>query len=295
MTPLAILFIYCSLIVLGSLVGGWIPSQLRVTHLRMQLAISFVGGLMIGVAALQMLPHAVIETGNVHRVAWWFLMGVLLMFGMLRMFHFHEHGIAEQSHGGPACEHDHDHSHPHAHEHPSAHRLSWTAVAVGLSLHTLLDGLALAASVLADVQRDASTPLLGLGAFLAILLHKPLDALSITTLMEAGRWPAHWQQVVNAAFASMCPLGAAMFFVGWRLIGMEHHAVVGCALGLSAGIFVCIALSDLLPEVQFHSHHRIPLTLVLLAGVAVAYAIVCLEPPHVHANPSVTTDAVAGF
>jgi len=222
------------------------------------------------------------ETGDVTRVSWWFLLGILVMFGMLRMFHFHEHGVAEEAHGGPPCEHDHDHAHTHAHEHPTAHRLSWTGVAIGLSLHTLLDGLALAASVVADSQLATSLPLFGLGTFLAILLHKPLDALSITTLMAAGGWPAHWQQVVNALFASMCPLGAALFFVGWRLVGLEQHGMVGCALAFSAGVFICIALSDLLPEVQFHSHHRLPLSLLLLAGVAVAYAIVCIEPAHEH-------------
>ena len=50
---------------------------------------------------------------------------------------------------------------------------------------------------------------------------------------------------------------AAMFFAGWRLIGIEQHALLGCALAFSAGIFICIALSDLLPEVQFHSPYHL--------------------------------------
>lgn len=38
------------------------------------------------------------------------------------------------------------------------------------------------------------------------------------------------------------------------------------ALSFSAGTFLCIALSDLLPELQFHSHDRFKLSVALLAG-----------------------------
>ena len=34
--------------------------------------------------------------------------------------------------------------------------------------------------------------LLGLGVFLAIALHKPLDALPITSMMQAGGWVEIW-------------------------------------------------------------------------------------------------------
>ena len=54
-------------------------------------------------------------------------------------------------------------------------------------------------------------------------------------------------------------------------------------LGLAAGVFLCIALGDLLPEVEYHSHDRLSLSAALLAGVAVAYAVGLFEPPHQHA------------
>jgi zinc and cadmium transporter len=43
--------------------------------------------------------------------------------------------------------------------------------------------------------------------------------------------------------------------------------VTAVALAFSAGTFLCIALSDLLPELQFHSHDRLKLSVALLAGV----------------------------
>jgi zinc and cadmium transporter len=52
---------------------------------------------------------------------------------------------------------------------------------------------------------------------------------------------------------------------------------------LAAGAFLCIAAADLLPEVQFHSHDRILLTVALMIGIALAWALTQLEQtnhPH---------------
>ncbi|MDB4743826.1 ZIP family metal transporter, partial [Planctomicrobium sp.] len=65
--------------------------------------------------------------------------------------------------------------------------------------------------------------------------------------------------------------------------------IVGSMLAFAAGVFICIALSDLLPEMEFHSHHRVPLSLALLAGIALAWMIRYLEPVNVHSpNPGTT-------
>jgi zinc and cadmium transporter len=115
--------------------------------------------------------------------------------------------------------------------------------------------------------------LAGLSTFLAVLLHKPLDAFSITTLMAAGGWPKRPQFLVNAFFALMCPAGAAAFYLGFA----GQSAVLGAALAFSAGVFLCISLGDLLPEVQFHAHDPVKLSIALLAGVSLAYGVHWLE------------------
>jgi len=51
-------------------------------------------------------------------------------------------------------------------------------------------------------------------------------------------------------------------------------------LAFAAGAFICIALGDLLPEVQFHSHDRLRLTALFLLGVGLAAGIGWLELAH---------------
>jgi zinc and cadmium transporter len=59
------------------------------------------------------------------------------------------------------------------------------------------------------------------------------------------------------------------------------------ALAFSAGTFLCIALSDLLPELQFHSHDRLKLSIALLAGFALMAVTAELEPDS-HLKASAT-------
>jgi zinc and cadmium transporter len=196
------------------------------------------------------------------------MLGLVGMLMLLRMFHFHQHDFSSEEEG----------HHDHHHDEPQAHRMSWMGIALGLGLHTLIDGIALGAAM----QGHAGTGLLGLGVFLAILLHKPLDAMSITTVMEAGGWSRSARATTNAIFAFVCPLGALLFFFGIDLIDVDQNRLVGIALAFSAGAFICIALSDLLPEVHFHSHDRGKLTVAFLAGIVLAYAIGGVEPEQSH-------------
>jgi zinc and cadmium transporter len=260
------LTLYCCFIFAASVVGGGLPVLSKINHTSLQMLLSFIGGLMLGVAMLRMLPHATHILG-VEAAATSALIGLLTMFFLIRIFHFHQHEApAEQPHAHDAdCTLDH---------HPTSkdHSLSWTGVAIGLAIHTLIDGVALAASVQLEAGDSVDFHPLGLGIFLAILIHKPLDALSITSVMTAGGWSRRSTLIVNAAFASMCPIGAIVFFTAGPVLS-DSHNYVGFALAFSAGVFLCISLADLLPEVHFHQHDRLKLSAMLVAGVLVAYLI----------------------
>jgi zinc and cadmium transporter len=287
--PMILLGIYCVAIVGASLVGGWLPQFFELTHTRMQTIISLIGGLMLGIGVFHMLPHALVELGErgPDLAAYGMMGGIVVMFLLLRMFHFHHHGPTEV-----ACSHTSDHAHDHGHDEgqkhsgvaaPSAHRFSWMGVFLGMSLHTLIDGLAVGASVEADALHGGGG-LPGLGTFLAVALHKPLDSVAITSVMASGGWRPASRTIVNIAYALICPIGAGLFVLGIHEVSGQQSTIVGIALAVSAGVFVCIALSDLLPEMEFHSHNRVGLTAALLAGVAIAWAIRFLEPAHAHTH-----------
>lgn len=290
MQPAHLVAVYCVFIVAASLAGGKLPALIRMTHARMQLLVSFVGGLMLGVGLFHLLPHAAVEMESLDRAVLWTMIGLVVTFFLIRAFHFHQHASAEEhTEAMPPHEHDHDHDHGHdcgGHAHavasPTAHPLSWLGIGMGLTIHTLIDGAAVAASVEAESHGNSDSWLLGLGTFLAVLLHKPLDSMSITSLMAAGGWSGFARNVVNCLYALVCPLGAALFWFGAPHTGSAQAAVVGCALAFSAGVFLCISLADLLPEVQFHAHDRLKLSAALLLGVVLAWFIRFLEPAHTH-------------
>ncbi len=281
MNPIVPLTCYCLLIFGASIAGGMIPVWFRLTHRWMEFAVSFVAGVMLGVGLLHMLPHALSQvrastsdpSGNVVTVMLWLLLGLLVMFFIERFFCFHHHGVED---GEVVCEHDHVHDNSHEH----GHDITWSGAVLGLSLHSIIAGVALAASV---AHGHETLKLPGFGIFLVILLHKPFDSMTIATLMARGGWSLSSRHLVNGLFSLAIPLGAVIFHVG--LLGEgEGGATLGYVLAFAAGTFLCISLSDLLPELQFHSHDRVKLSMALLLGLALAFGICQLETIS-HAHP----------
>jgi zinc and cadmium transporter len=268
-----LLAIYCGLVILASLAGGWIPLLVRLTHTRLQVAISFVAGLMLGVGLLHMLPHALHQVHSIDRTVIWLLAGFLVMFFAQRFFHFHHHDVPEEEQeNAPAHPHDEHEHHGHTLAEQSAQRLSWTGAAFGLTLHSLIDGIALAASVEAEPAGQGGW-LRGFGTMLVILMHKPFDAMAISTLMKAGGRSKYSSHVVNGLFALAIPAGVLLFHIGAAQYSGAASQFLGAALAFTAGTFLCISTSDLLPEIQFHTHDRFKLSFALLAGLGFAALI----------------------
>jgi len=279
----SLLLLYGLAVFLAGLVGGWLPRRLHMTHTRTQLTMSFVAGLMLGVAFFHLIPHsALAPSADVDFTMGWVVVGLVFMLLLLRLFHFHQHDFAAADgsceHTG-ADQHPHEHAHEHAHAQAPRGPFTWLGLVFGLSVHTVIDGIALGAVMRATPETGAG--LLGIGVFLAILLHKPLDALSIETVMAAAGQPVRHRHYINVAFAALCPITAWLF---WLAVdpGLGLGTLLPAALAFSAGAFICIALGDLLPEVQFHSHDRLKLTLLFAIGIAIAWGIGMFEPSHSH-------------
>jgi len=312
MTTTTLLVIYCVFILLASLAGGWIPLMVRLTHTRLEIASSFISGLMLGVGLLHLLPHAYFEIGSIDRAMQWLLVGFLFTFLIQRFFHHHMHDLpmdadakekkheAAATEGAPshACDGHHHHGEPVGEaflEKQIGKRWSWLGAGLGLALHTLINGMVLAASIQTDMQHAGEGVYwAGLGTFLVIVLHKPFDAWTIGTLMSSGGWSRKQRHLVNAIFALIIPLGVVLFLTGFHWISGGNHQVLGNALAFAAGTFLCIASIDLLPELQFHKHDRIKLTAALSLGLLFAVVIGKFESSghdhHQHDDPEEVHD-----
>ncbi|MDZ4820722.1 MAG: ZIP family metal transporter [Planctomycetota bacterium] len=289
--------IYAILIIAASIFGGIIPRFFKLTHARMQTALSFVAGVILGIGVLHLVPHGfqqfqMIDASRaIDRTVWWLLMGFLVMFFLQRLFHFHSHETPAEVEAGvladSTCSHeDHDHSHhSHGHHehshHDHAHHdqsFTWAGVFFGLTLHSLVDGITLFAAIQAEEGHAHGWMVAGLGYFLAVFLHKPFDSLSIASLMMASGWSAGWRTAVNWIYSLVAPLGMLMCYFGLNQAGdYWSTTLLAGTLCFAAGTCVCISTSDLLPELQFHSHDRLKLSIALLLGLGLAWGLVFIE------------------
>ena len=279
MTGTGILAMYCVAILVASMAGGWLPLVLRPSHIRLQTYLSFASGVMLGAALCHMLPEASQKAPD----SWfyWTLVGLLGLFFLERFFAFHHHEVSgDGAHGHEATGHARDlaeatstaeHQHmDHGHDHARGQSpLAWRTALLGLSVHTLTGGFALASAVAADPGKPGWV---GLSVFLATLLHKPADSLTITSLMLSEGTRRRFAHLANLGFALMIPLGVALFFLVRQSGAASPENFTGGALAFSAGTFLSIALGDLMPELQFHRHDRVRLSVALLAGVAIMVA-----------------------
>ncbi len=251
--------ITCLMIVAASLLGGFLPLASALTHTRLQGYLSFSAGAMLGAVFFHMLPDAV-ENSDPH-VLQWTIAGLLTLFFLERFFAFHHHEAGE-GHAGD-CEHG-DHSHDPETETSSG--LHWGIASFGLAVHTLVGGFALASAF--DVDGGNLWGATAFGVFIATLVHKPADSLTIVSLMLRAGMPRRLAHAVNLGFAFLLPVGVGAYFVGRSfVVGATASHFTAAVLSFSAGTFLCIALSDLLPELQFHKHDRLTLSVALLLGV----------------------------
>lgn len=267
---------FCAGIIVVSLLGGILPLAVMLNHTRLQVYLSFSAGAMLGAAFFHMMPEAV-RVGSPEAL-YWTAAGLLALFFLERFFSYHHHESRAPHPVGGGDSHPRPHEHEHGHHHePGAVR--WLPAAIGLAVHSLVGGIALASAVAADfdVGRDAFGA--GLGVFIATLVHKPADALTIAALMMESGLPRKSVHLVNLAFAMMIPAGVALFWIAARSGSTAAPgAWTAAALAFSAGTFLCIALSDLLPELQFHSHDRLILSAALLTGFALMAVAALAEP-----------------
>jgi zinc transporter ZupT len=127
---------------------------------------------------------------------------------------------------------------PHFHFGEETHRVTatagWSAL-LGLTLHTFFDGVAIASGFMVSNR-------LGVLLFLAVLLHKLPEGVTIASVIVAGG------QTRRRAVAGAAILGAA------TILGVVFTEVIAPlarnGLALAAGVTLYVAASNLVPEFQ---------------------------------------------
>jgi len=199
----------------ADLAGALVMAQTyRAARLPLRYFVAGGAGFMLAAAFIRMLPESV-------HVPHAFIFVLLGYFGV----HLFEHTVAPHFHFGEEI-------HTEALLRPSA---AYLAV-FGLGVHTLFDGVAIAAGFLIG-------PTLGLLLFLAVLLHKLPEGFAIASIMLATGHSRSAAILAGAALGALTLLGALL-----TSFLAETH--VGYALALSAGVTVYVAASDLIPEVN---------------------------------------------
>lgn len=127
---------------------------------------------------------------------------------------------------------------PHFHFGEETHRVSAAAgnsALLGLTLHTFFDGVAIASGFLVSGR-------LGVLLFLAVLLHKLPEGVTIASVIVAG------------GGTQGRAVGAAAILGGATVLGVllteQVQTLASHGLALSAGVTLYVAASNLVPEFQ---------------------------------------------
>ena len=125
------------------------------------------------------------------------------------------------------------------------------AALVGLLLHTFFDGVAIASGFAVSTQ-------LGFLMFLAIMLHKLPEGVTISSIQIAGGTKP------NRAVGSAALLGVAT--VVGVLVTDSVAFLAAHGLAISAGVTIYVAASNLVPEFQGKPGWSLPVAFLLGAG-----------------------------
>jgi zinc and cadmium transporter len=273
MTQAESLGLYAGAILVAALAGGALPllGKLR----RNDAGLSFSAGVMLGAAFFHMLPEAV-ESAGMSSIPF-VLVGFLFLFLLERLVLVHicaepgPVGLEGAAGGGLPVPRPHAHvqGEPCEGTGCAVHTMGLAAF-IGLSLHTMIDGFALGAA--------SSEPALGFLVFLAILAHKLPSSFSLSAILRAEGYSRRRALAMNATFATMVPIGAALYLA---VRGLVHTpSFTAFALAASAGTFLHLALSDILPDLHRRGTSKWTLSAALLFGVALMGALRFVA--HVH-------------
>jgi len=217
----------------GNVLGGAVVTLRRRwdDHL-LHYFVALSAGFMLAAVILKMIPESTRLTA----------FAPVLVLGGYLLIHLFEHTVAPHFHFGEEV-------------HPERVSATTSASALfGLVVHSFFDGMSIGSGFIIDRA-------LGLLLFVAIVLHKAPEGFAIASVVLAARGTR-----VQALLAAAA-VGAATLVGGLAIFGARSF--VGPALGLSAGVTLYVAATDLVPEVN--KEGDTPAALTVFAGVILYY------------------------
>lgn len=180
--------------------------------------VSFSAGALLGDAFIHLLPEAARDSSFELGMSAGVLLGIIVFFVLEKFVHWHHCGAAEVG------------------ECPKAFA---TTNLVGDGLHNFIDGMIIAGSYIISVP-------LGIATTLAVVFHEiPQEIGDFGVLVHAGYTRRKALQF-NFLSASLAIVGALAVLV----IGGQVPELVTYLIPFTAGGFIYIAGSDLIPELQ---------------------------------------------
>ena len=248
---------------LTSLVGALTLSLGRARLERLVfLLVAFAVGAMLGGALLHLIPESYHALGDGPETGLLVLAGVLAFFVLEKFLHWrHQHGVPEAL--GGATGHTGGHGHAHIAVGPDGQAAPFALVnLVGSVAHKLIDGAIIAASYLVSIQTGVVTTL-------AVMLHEIPQGIGNFGVLVYGGYPPGRALLYNFATGLGAVIGAGLVLT----VGAEVDGLADYLLPITAGAFLYIAGSDLIPELN--QRHSYPATkavgqlAMMLLGIAV--------------------------
>lgn len=243
MSPLGMALVATALVSAVSLIGV-VFLFADWTDRRGMLFISFAAGVLLSTAFLEMLPEAIAhhrDGGNVFLATLGAMGGFFLLERWLLGFHTHE----DQGPRSPGY-----------------------FILIGSAVHNFIDGVVIAASFLVS-------PALGITTTIAVAAHEIPHETADFGVLLACQFRRSVALLLNFASGLTAVLGALWCF--W----FEHvvEARLSWFLAATAGMFIYIAASDLVPELHRSQAHRAWIYAApFFAGVALMLTITMLVP-----------------
>lgn len=242
-----------------SLIGGMflLAGKKRAYHLA-EYATPFAAGALLAAAFLDLLKEGV-HNGAAELVLLWTLIGILVFFlleSTLMWFHHH-------------------HEHKEKRVDPTA-----SLIIIGDTVHNIIDGIAIAAAFLISVPT-------GIVTTMAVAAHEiPQEIGDFGLLLKKGL-ARRTVLLVNIVSALATTLAAIIFFKA----GEANDTLLSCLIGLTAGFFIYIAASDIIPSIHETKDKRslnIKSSLlvlgVLIVGLSTTFAHQYIDSDHGHSD-----------